>query len=216
VTFVEFSSFRNQGSLPKTYVLVSFSFGSSCFTWLNTPAVHADTLKHLSLQHTKPLSFASQSLHDLDTLLLPVLPHLETLNIHNGSLSRNGQELASTKGLDVAWAYAQHSRSNLKSLSLTHCSLTLHDLGMLLNHFGWESSESTEGVGLKSLIVTVEVLSPQMLDMLAEKLPQLERLQVNFANLRSNNSADVLTWTDEGSIANDLTELTHEVQPCVP
>ena len=62
---------------------------------------------------------------------------------------------------------------------------------MLLNYFGRKSSEDTEGGGLKSLIITVEVLSPQMLDMLAEKLPQLERLKVDFADLRSNDGADV-------------------------
>ena len=50
-----------------------------------------------------------------------------------------------------------------------------------------------------------------MLDLLAEKLPQLERLKIDFANLRSNDSADVPTWTKEHS----LHDLTHEVQPCV-
>jgi len=35
--------------------------------------------------------------------------------------------------------------------------------------------------------------------MLVEKLQQLERLKVGFANSRSNNSTDVMTWTGEGS-----------------
>ncbi len=43
------------------------------------------------------------------------------------------------------------------------------------------------GGGLKSLTVTVKVLSPDLLDTLAEKLPQLERLQVNFACLRTTD-----------------------------
>ena len=86
---------------------------------------HAYTLKHLSLQHTELSSFASQSLRDFDALPLPVLPHLETLNLHNGSICRRcNYEFPSTRGLDLAWAYAQHSRSTLKNLSLTNCSLT--------------------------------------------------------------------------------------------
>jgi len=68
-----------------------------------------------------------------------------------------------------------------------------------------------EGGGLKILIVTVEALSPQMLDLLAEKLPQLERLTVHFADLRSNDGADVPTWTGQGSRTDYL---AHEVQPC--
>ncbi len=168
---------------------------------------HAYTLKHLSLQHTELSSFASQSSCDLNAVPLLVLPHLETLNLHNGSICRCGYEFSSTKCLDLAWAYAQHSRSTLKSLSLTNCSLTLYDLGRLLDRLGQES----EGGGLNSLVVAVQALSPQMLDLLAEKLPQLERLKVDFANLRSNDSADVPTWTKEHS----LYDLTHEVQPCV-
>lgn len=42
---------------------------------------HAYTLKHLSLQHTELSSFASQPLRDLDASPLPVLSHLETLNL---------------------------------------------------------------------------------------------------------------------------------------
>jgi len=173
---------------------------------------HADTLKHLHLQHTKPSSIASQN--DLDPLVLPVLPHLETLNILNGSSSRNSQELTSSEGLDAARAYVQHSGSTLTSLGLTHGSFTLHDLGMLLDLLGQGSSENAEGGSLKDLTISIQVLSPQMLDMLAEKLPRLERLKVDFADLRSNHGADVPTWTGEGSRAN-LGSLTHEeVQTC--
>ena len=85
---------------------------------------------------------------------------------------------------------------------------------MLLDLLGQGSSENAVGGGLKDLTVSVQVLSPQMLDMLAEKLPQLERLKVNFVDLRSNHGADVPTWTGEGSRA-DLGGLTYEVQPCI-
>jgi hypothetical protein len=175
---------------------------------------HADTLKHLSLQHTKPSPFLSQSLGDLDPLPVPVLPHLETLDLINGSSSQTArsQELTSTEGVDAAWAYVQHSRSTLESLCLTNCSLTLHGLGMLLERFGHQSWESTEGGGLKNLTVTVKVLSPQMLDILAEKLPQLERLKVNFAYLRSNDDTNFAMWTDQDRSVNYLAD---EVQCCV-
>lgn len=162
---------------------------------------HADTLKHLRLQHTKTSPFASD---DLDPLLLPVLPHLETLNILSGSSSRNGQELASSEGLYAARAYVQHSGSTLTSLSLRHCSFTLHDLCMLLDLLGRGSS----GEGLKSLTVTVHVLSPQVLDMMAKKSPQLERLKLDFADLGSNNDG---AWTGEGSSRAGFGDLTHEV-----
>jgi len=173
---------------------------------------HADTLKHLHLQHTKPSPNASQ--YDLDPLVVPVLPHLETLNILNGSSSRNGEGLASSECLDVARAYVQHSGSTLTSLSLTHGSFTLHDLGILLDFLGQGSSENAKGGRLKDLTVNVQVLSPQMLVMLAEKLPRLERLNIDFADLRSNHGADVPTGTGEGSRAK-LGALTHKVRPCV-
>jgi hypothetical protein len=83
---------------------------------------------------------------------------------------------------------------------------------MLLDRFGRESSENREGEGLQNLTVTVDVLSPQMLDMLAEKLPQLERLKINFADLRSNDGADVPAWMGEGRRASDM---GHEVRPHV-
>ena len=171
---------------------------------------HANTLKHLHLQYTKPSPVASQN--DLDSSVLLVLPNLETLNILNGSSSPGGQELASSECLDAARAYVQHSGSTLTSLSLTHGSFTLHDLGMLLDLFGQGSSE--KGGSLKDLTVSVQVLSPQMLVMLAEKLPQLERLNIDFADLRSNNSADVPRGTGEGRRA-DMGSLTREVRLCV-
>ena len=171
---------------------------------------HANTLKHLHLQYTKPSPVASQN--DLDSSVLLVLPNLETLNILNGSSSPGGQELASSECLDAARAYVQHSGSTLTSLSLTHGSFTLHDLGMLLDLFGQGSSE--KGGRLKDLTVSVQVLSPQMLVMLAEKLPQLERLNIDFADLRRNNSADVPRGAGEGRRA-DLGSLTREVRLCV-
>ena len=154
---------------------------------------HADTLKHLCLQHIKSSPIASKS------LLLPILPHLESLNI----LNRKCEELASGEGLDAARAYVQPCRSTLTCLGLTQCSFTLRDLGMLLDLFGRGSSENMGG-GLKSLTVSVQVLSPHLLDMLAEKLPQLERLEVHFAYLRS---------TDDSSLGG-FGDLTQEVQLC--
>lgn len=41
-----------------------------------------------------------------------------------------------------------------------------------------------------------------MLDVLAEKLPQLESPNITFWDLRSNDSADALRWTGD---------LTHKV-----
>jgi len=48
---------------------------------------------------------------------------------------------------------------------------------MLLDLLRQGSSENTEEGGLRSLNKTVQVLSPRVLDMLAEKLQQLERLK---------------------------------------
>ncbi len=111
-----------QDSLYKTYEFFRLfhseppaSPGSNLMQVLNQ---HADTLQHHRLQHT---------------------------NILNGSSSRNGEELASSEGLDAARAYVQHSGSSLTSLGLTHCSFTLHDLGMLLDRLWQGSSENTEG-----------------------------------------------------------------------
>ncbi|KIJ12477.1 hypothetical protein PAXINDRAFT_101193 [Paxillus involutus ATCC 200175] len=208
-------SFLRQGGKATFPKLESFSLfhseppaspSSNIVQFLNQ---HADTLKHLRLQHTRLSPFASQSVDDLDPLF-PVLPHLESLNILDGSSSPNGQELTSNQGLDAARAYVQHSGSTLTSLDLMHCSFTLHDLGTLLDILGRGPSEDTEGGRLKSLTVTVQFLSPQLLDMLAEKLPQLDRLKVHFADLRTNDGADVLTSTGEGSRAGSG-DLTHEV-----
>jgi len=82
---------------------------------------------------------------------------------------------------------------------------------MLLDFLGRGLSGNTEGVGLRKLDITVQILSPQVLDMLAEKLPRLAKLKVNFENLRSNDGEDIPPWTGEGGRV-DLEDLTHEVQ----
>ena len=161
---------------------------------------HAETLKHLRLQ------YASQLLYDPAPLLSPVLPHLETLNILRLESHWNCQGLASREGLDVVRAYVQHS-STLTSLSLAHCPFTLRDLGILLDLLGRGLSENVKGGGLKSLTVIVQVLSPQVLDMLAEKLPQLEKLKVVFIHLRSKD-------VPSESKRLRLNDLTQEVQLC--
>ena len=60
------------------------------------------------------------------------------------------------------------------------------------------------GGGLKPLTVDVQVLSPQLLDTLAEKFPQLERLKVDFAYLRS-------TDVPAGGIKSGLEDSTQNV-----
>ena len=163
---------------------------------------HADTLKCLSLQHAKPSPFASPDV--LDPSLLPVLPHLETLNVQHGRSYRNRQALTSSEGLDAVWAYLQHTSGTLATLNLRHCTFTLHDLSILLDLLGQGSAKNRdkERGALKSLTVIVYVLSPQMLDVLAEKLPQLESLKVTFWDLRNNDNADAQRW---------IGDLTHRV-----
>ena len=72
---------------------------------------------------------------------------------------------------------------------------------MLLDLLGRGLSENAEG--LKSLTVTVQVLSPDLLDVLAEKLPQLERLEANFTYLRTTDvSTDAVSRS-----GNDVVDL---------
>jgi len=168
---------------------------------------HAGTLKHLSLQH---MPFRPQLLGISDPLPLPVLPHLETLELKNALTFSNTIDVTSSEGLDAVLAFCQHSGSTLTSLSLAHCSFTLHDLGMLLDVLG---RASLGGGGLKSLTVAVQVLTPQLLDMLAEKLPKLELLKITSPELRSNDVSDVSTPTSESS-SRARTELTDEVWFC--
>ena len=102
---------RGKCSISKTYELLalsqSVSPSSNLIQFLNQ---HAAVLKHLRLQHTKPSPMASKS------LLLTVLPHLESLNIQNGSSYRKREEWASQEALDTARAHVQHSTSTLTSL----------------------------------------------------------------------------------------------------
>jgi len=125
------------------------------------------------------------------------------------------REVTSSEGLDAARAFSQHSGSTLTSLSMAHCSFTLHDLGMLLDVLGQASLENTGGGGLKNLTVAVQVLSPQLLDMLGRQLPKLERLKVHFTDLSSRDGADIPAETGEGS-SSGVTELTRKalVQFC--
>lgn len=64
----------------------------------------------------------------------------------------------------------------------------------------------------------MQVLSPQLLDMLAEQLPKLKQLKVKFTDLRGRDGTDVPTETGEGSsrAVSYLTELMDEalVQFC--
>jgi len=84
---------------------------------------------------------------------------------------------------------------------------------MLLDFLEQGSSKKTEEGGLKNLTVTVQILSSQLMDMLAEKLPQLESLKVDFTDLKSNNAANIPPWVGEGG-GTGLGDLTREVQPC--
>ena len=168
---------------------------------------HADTLKHLSLQH---ISWGPQLLGVPNPLPLPVLPHLKTLEFKYTSSFLNIRDVTSSEGLDAVLPFCQHSGSTLTSLSMAHCSFTLHDLGVLLDGL---ARASLGGGGLKSLTVAMQVLSPQLLDMLAEQLPKLELLKIRSTYLRSNDVSDVSTSTGEES-SSDGTELTHEVQFC--
>ena len=195
--------FSHPKAFPKLRV---FSFFNEGLLSSHSPILiqflnqHADTLKCLSLQHAKPSPFASPGI--LDPLLLPVLPHLETLNVQDGRSCRNRHALTSSEGLDTAWAYIQNSSGTLATLNLRHCTFTLHDLSILLDLLERGSAKNMERGVLKSLTVIVYVLSPQMMDVLAEKLPQLESLKVIFWDLRSDDSADARRWTGD---------LTHKV-----
>jgi hypothetical protein len=205
--------FLSWGSNPAFPKLTSLSLyhlgrsptppGSNLLEFLNQ---HAATLKYLSLEYSTSSDYASQSLGDP---LSPVLPHLETLIISKVEASRRSEELASHEAVR---AYVQHSGSTLTSLTLTHGSFALHDLGIFLDLLGRRSSQNAEDGRLKSLTITVLILSPQLLDMLAEKLPQLEELMINFVHLRSKDSADVPTWMTSSE---DVWRKNHEVHPCV-
>ena len=94
----------------------------------------------------------------------------------------------SSGGLDAARAYIQHSSSTLATLNLRHCTFTLHDLSILLDLLERGSAKNKERGVLKSLTVIVYVLSPQMMDVLAEKLPQLESLKVIFGVLKATTA----------------------------
>src|SRR6266436_3737106 len=77
-----------QDSLSKTYKLFALSFGSSCLAWLQPHTIPQSTRRYAQAPPSaarKAITFAFQPLDDLDPLLLLVLPHLETLNILNGS-----------------------------------------------------------------------------------------------------------------------------------
>jgi hypothetical protein len=180
--------------------------GSNLLEFLNQ---HAATLKHLSLEYSISSYYASQS---LGNQLSPVLPHLESLVFGKVEAFGRSEELASHEALDAVRAYVQHSRSTLTSLSLTHGSFTHHDLGRLLDLLGRGSSQDAEDGRLKSLTIAVCVLSPQLLDMLAEQLPQLEKLMIDFVHIRGKGSAGVPTRTP---ISEDLLRNNHQVHPCV-
>src|SRR6266545_3484875 len=109
---------------------------------LEPPALPSSNLNTQILSSTSICNTQKPS----QSRLLPVLSYLESLNIAHGSSYRNRQELVSREGLDAARAYVQHSRSTLTIFGLTHCSFTLHDLGMLLGILGRGSSETVEGV----------------------------------------------------------------------
>jgi hypothetical protein len=179
-----FQSFPRQRGHPAFPMLTSFSLVHSELSTSRSPILmqfldqHAGTLKHLKLQHAVPLFFVSKP------FLPVVLPHLVSLDIDSqGLLAR--YEFPPREGPDAAWDYAQHCRSTLTSLYLTNHPFSLCELGTLLDLLGRRLSENAEG--LKNLTVTVQVLSPDLLDMLAEKLPQLDRLELNFAYLRTTD-----------------------------
>ena len=88
--------------------------------------------------------------------------------------------MTSSKGLDAVRAYTQRSNATLTTPNRRYCAFTLHDLGTLLDLLGRGSAENKERGVLKSLTVIVHVLSRQMMDVLAKKVPQPESLKVIF------------------------------------
>lgn len=168
---------------------------------------HADTLKYLCLYFMTPSTFVFRSPDDLAPPHSPVLPQLETLElVQSPFFSSGGTALQDT--LDTVRTLLQHSWNTLTTLVLKHYSFTPNELAILLDLLARGPAGNGEG-RLKSLDITIQILTPQVLDMLADKYPQLEKLTIGFSCLRSN-AANV----SHSEVSKE--DLTTEVQPPKP
>ena len=66
--------------------------------------------------------------------------------------------------------------SSLATLTIIGCVISLDDLALLLGPF----SNSKSGSAPRKLVLEVHVLSAKLLDLLADKLPCLERLDLTY------------------------------------
>ncbi|KAF9468423.1 hypothetical protein BDZ94DRAFT_1318071 [Collybia nuda] len=85
-------------------------------------------------------------------------------------------DLSASANLDTAGVYVLRSRDTLTSLVLGDRCLSFADLKALVGVFAHRPANS----GLKTLYVKVISLNPQLFDLLAEKLPGLDDLDIKF------------------------------------
>ena len=69
--------------------------------------------------------------------------------------------------------------SSLATLTIISCVISLDDLALLLGPF----SNSKGGSAPRKLVLEVHVLSAKLLDLLADKLPCLERLDLTYRSI---------------------------------
>ena len=109
----------------------------------------------------------------------------------NSQCPKNGRilELSSRQGLHSVRPFVQHSGSTLAGLSLTRCSFSFHDLGVLLDLLARGSSETEEPDCSR-----LGHESPAAKHVVGET----QKLTIAFAHLRSNDGAGIPTWTSGG------------------
>lgn len=188
--------FRSLGRMPNlaTFSLYIGGFFPSVFLtssilmkFLNQ---NAETLRHVRLPPHKCSHARDSADSDQPSAEELLLSNLQTLEI-----LRQISELKS-ESLKTARTYIQRSKDTLTSFYLKGHFLSLKELGNLIQPFSDRPADS----GLKTLQLEVTSLSPQFFDVLAEKLVGLDRLDINFLDLVSN---------DKGYLSSQSMEAAH-------
>jgi hypothetical protein len=176
---------------------LSLEFGvvSGQYIQMSTPLVltrlldnHASTLQNLSVRLLGIDKHHLRHFQEVDNTLRTVfhvgLNNLVTLQIYYDALHG---DMPMLKGaiLEVARHYSDTLTTLILDASSNEANLTYEEVETLVTAFSHRSTDA----GLKTLLLVVDVLSPQLLDLLASALPSLTKLTLRVRLIRAHQSS---------------------------
>lgn len=145
---------------------------------------HSETLQLITL-HTSSCIVAGYSGVWKPTNLSPIIfPKLQELELEM-------REFTETSMITLMFiAHSYHIFDTLTVLRLTNHNLTFAEVDTLASAFSHRRGRDRAGDAFRSLHIDIKKLSPQLVDLLAEKLPDLRKLSLVYCELTDDECMD--------------------------